>query len=138
MGNTQTRMARRSLASRKEAIQAVSSVTAQKVNQAQEQILNQFKNDKTALITSQSVAMALSVCETAKTQIQREGGSLTKADLIAIVIALNGRNTIEYLQTCTIQELNTIIRGIIYDPSRYMKFDNSPTGKSVLTLRNES
>jgi predicted homoserine dehydrogenase-like protein len=136
MGNTQARMSRRSPSTRKETIKAVANVTAQKVNKAQEQILTQFKNDKTALITPSSVAMALSVCETAKTQIQREGAVLTKADLIAIIVALNGSNDIAALQSLTIGELNTMIRGIVYDPSRYMKIGGNSTSSNVLSLTN--
>ena len=85
--------------------------------------------------------MALSVCETAKTQIQREGAVLTKADLIAIIVALSSNSNscdLEALQGLTIPELNTLIRGRIYDPERYMKLSNGPTSAGILMIKNES
>ena len=62
--------------------------------------------------------------EIAKKQLDRDGKVLIKADLIAILILLNPELSanVEILQkSSTIEDLNIMIRTIIYDPSTYQR-----------------
>jgi len=70
----------------------------------------------------------IKVTETAKKQLGRVGDALTKSDLIAVLIALQPslNSDIVHLESMTISDLNSMIRSIIYDPSRVL-------GKSVAT-----
>lgn len=65
--------------------------------------------------------------ETAKEQLKKGGSPLTKTDLIAIIIMidLNKMNNLDYLKTLTVNDLNTIIRSIIYDTNRYVNKSNN-------------
>jgi hypothetical protein len=56
-------------------------------------------------------------------QLDREGKNLIKADLIATIIALDPQKASNLfdLQNMTIQDLNVLIRSIIYDPEFIMK-----------------
>jgi hypothetical protein len=77
--------------------------------------------------------------ETTKKQLDREGTALTKADLIAIIIALDPAKfaaNIDALNENTIADLNTMIRLIIYDPSRYVNTGSSvSTGTDTLKIK---
>jgi hypothetical protein len=57
----------------------------------------------------------------AEEQIKRKGRNLTKHDLVAIIIALEPQqaNKIYELNSLKIDDLNFIIRTIIYNPDRY-------------------
>jgi hypothetical protein len=100
------------------------------VKQRQEQIDHLQKdmiesvrsNQSTAIIRPKDVVAMIKVTETAKNQLDRGGGVLTKPDLIAIIIALQPemRNDIARLESVTVSDLNSMIRSIIYDPSRVM------------------
>ena len=70
-------------------------------------------------VTTQGVVQALSVAEAAKTQLDRDGGALTKTDLIAIVMALQPGLRIDEMGNNTVKDLNAVIRTIVYDPARY-------------------
>jgi len=75
--------------------------------------------------------------QTTKKQLDREGAPLTKADLIAIIVALDPvtfAQNINQLNVNTVQDLNTMIRLIIYDPSRYM---NNVSDITPMTPMNE-
>lgn len=65
--------------------------------------------------------------ETAKEQLKKGGSPLTKTDLIAIIIMidLNKINNMDYLKTLTVNDLNTIIRSVIYDTNRYVNKSNN-------------
>ena len=56
-------------------------------------------------------------------QLDREGKNLIKADLIATIIALEPQRASNLLdiQKMSIQDLNILIRSIIYDPEFIMK-----------------
>ena len=78
--------------------------------------------------------------ETAKEQLKKGGSPLTKTDLIAIIIMidLNKMNNLDYLKTLTVNDLNTIIRSIIYDTNRYVnKSNNLLTNGSATTSTKE-
>ena len=92
----------------------------QEINHVQQQILN--SKESTALIQAKDVVAMIKVTETAKNQLDRGGGVLTKPDLIAIIVALQPTtgNDIARLESFTVSDLNSMIRSIIYDPSRVM------------------
>jgi hypothetical protein len=63
---------------------------------------------------------SLFLIDTAIQQLDRNGKTLIKADLIAIIVSLRPEyvNMIEELQTkFTVEDLNSLIRTIIYDPA---------------------
>jgi hypothetical protein len=90
----------------------------QEIDYVQKELLG--SKQSTALIQAKDVVAMIKVTETAKNQLDRGGGVLTKPDLIAIIIALQPamRNDIGRLESITVSDLNSMIRSIIYDPSR--------------------
>jgi len=90
----------------------------QEINHVQQEIMNQKQS--TALIQAKDLVAMIKVTETAKNQLDRGGGVLTKPDLIAVIVALQPtmRNDISRLESVTVSDLNSMIRSIIYDPSR--------------------
>jgi hypothetical protein len=93
----------------------------QEINHVQQQILS--SKQSTALIQAKDVVAMIKVTETAKNQLDRGGGVLTKPDLIAIIVAFQPamRNDIARLESLTVSDLNSMIRSIIYDPSRVIQ-----------------
>jgi len=86
-----------------------------------ESINNVQKDSIQTITTHEELVKTILFTETAKEQLKKGGSSLTKTDLIAIIIMidLNKMNNLEYLKTLTVNDLNTIIRSIIYDTNRY-------------------
>ena len=80
------------------------------------------KNSIQSITTHEELVKTILFTETAKEQLKKGGSSLTKTDLIAIIIMidLNKMNNLEYLKTLTVNDLNSIIRSIVYDTNRYM------------------
>jgi hypothetical protein len=76
-----------------------------------------------SIIPHSDIMALVKVTETAKKQLDRNGDALTKTDLVAIVVALQpeSRGNIKELEALRVSDLNTMIRTIIYDPSRIMK-----------------
>jgi hypothetical protein len=96
----------------------------QEINHVQQEILNSANSKQsTALIQAKDLVAMIKVTETAKHQLDRGGNVLTKSDLIAIIIALQPemRKDIARLESVTVSDLNSMIRSIIYDPSRVMQ-----------------
>lgn len=90
----------------------------QEINHVQQEFLNSMQS--TAVIKSKDLVAMIKVTETAKNQLDRGGSVLTKPDLIAIIVALQSttRNDIDRLESVNVSDLNSMIRSIIYDPSR--------------------
>jgi hypothetical protein len=86
-----------------------------------ENINNIQKDSIQSITTHEDLVKTILFTETAKEQLKKGGSSLTKTDLIAIIIMidLNKMNNLEYLKTLTVNDLNSIIRSIVYDPNRY-------------------
>ena len=86
-----------------------------------ESINNVQKDSIQSITTHEELVKTILFTETAKEQLKKGGSALTKTDLIAIIIMidLNKMNNLEYLKTLTVNDLNTIIRSIIYDTNRY-------------------
>jgi hypothetical protein len=84
-----------------------------------DRIQNQMVNDRSLVEVKDIVAM-VKVTETAKAQLDRGGGVLTKADLIAVIVCLEPsmKHQIPMLEGMRVVDLNAVIRSIIYDPKR--------------------
>jgi len=86
-------------------------------------------NDAIAVLNDINTKAAF--LQTTKKQLDREGAPLTKADLIAIIVALDpvtfSQNINQLNANNTVSDLNTMIRLIIYDPSRYMNNESDLT-----------
>lgn len=117
------------------------------IEQAQRNIVNER-----SIISASDMVTMIKVSETAKKQLDRNGDALTKADLVAIVIALqpDSKSKLRELEQLRVSDLNTMIRSIIYDPSRLMNtksqqavdeperttyFLQSPINKPIQTSR---
>lgn len=115
-------------------------LTKTKKNEISKKILDNRINDINKLekdlvkkiqdkdITEVTVIKSLfSMSNTAKNQLERGGEQFTKADLIAIIIALDSSklSLIENLQKLTNNDLHKMIRVIIYDTNRYMMATNN-------------
>lgn len=95
----------------------------EEINRVQQDMIESVRSSSsTAIISPKDLVAMIKVTETAKTQLDRGGNVLTKSDLIAVIIALQPslRSNISYLESITISDLNSMIRNIIYDPSRVM------------------
>jgi hypothetical protein len=113
--------------------------TRDKIERVEQVTINNFRNNNTDLVNMSNThfAQAIMITETAKKQLNREGGPFTKADLIAIVIGLEPSyaSNIESLNHYVIKDLNVLIRTIIYDPMRYM---NTPNENVQLDNQNQN
>lgn len=93
----------------------------EEIDRVQQDVIESVRSSSsTAIINAKDVVAVLKVTETAKTQLDRGGNALTKADLVAIIVALQPamQANIARLESLTISDLNSMIRNIIYDPSR--------------------
>lgn len=111
------------------------------IEQVQKQLLNGNGNGNMngngVLIETKDLISVIKVSEKAKTQLDRGGSALTKADLIAVLISLQpeNRNKIAQIETLTVSDINSMIRSIIYDPSRLIKYNsNNSANHSNLQL----
>lgn len=108
--------------------------TRNKIERVEQYTINNFRNNNNDVVSMSNThfAQAIMITETAKKQLNREGGPFTKADLIAIVIGLEPSyaSNIESLNHYVIKDLNVLIRTIIYDPMRYMNTPNENVQQS--------
>lgn len=83
------------------------------INQLQEKVWNESRD----VVDYKTFNRMMQFGETAKYQLSKGGATLTKADLIAICICLdpNYKKQIGLLEQYTVNDLNTMIRCIIYD-----------------------
>ena len=108
--------------------------TRNKIERVEQSTINNFRNTNNDVVSMSNTqfAQAIMITETAKKQLNREGGPFTKADLIAIVIRLDSSyaSNIDSLNHYVIKDLNVLIRTIIYDPTRYMNTPNQNVQQS--------
>jgi hypothetical protein len=93
------------------------------IEEVQIQYANSVRDEnKNSIVNVKEIANFFKATETAKTQLDRSGDSLIKADLIAIVIALQPdmKYKVDKLNDMRLSDLNVLIRSIIYDPSRIL------------------
>jgi hypothetical protein len=90
------------------------------IDQAQEHFLKKTKNH--SVIPVEHISTVVQLTETAKHQLDRGGTTLTKADLIAVILALDPQTRKNYRQLgeLTTSDLNVMIRSMIYDPKRFI------------------
>ena len=121
MGQTQStkRMTREDRQKKEFEKQKVVYQQVQKINWVQEELWNQAKSG--SIVSYQDYHKMIQIGETAKTQLIKGGATLTKSDLIAVIIRLDSSINIEKLQMATVSDLNTMIRCIIYN----IDIDNS-------------
>jgi hypothetical protein len=83
------------------------------IDRVQSQMVN-------AVVEVKDIVAMVKVTETAKAQLDRGGGVLTKADLVAVIVGLEPsmRDQIPMLEAMRVIDLNAVIRSIIYDPKR--------------------
>lgn len=93
--------------------QKVVTQQVQKIHQAQEDLWNQAKSG--SLVSYQDFHKMMQIGETAKAQLSKGGATLTKSDLIAVIIRLDPSVNMKKLQMATVSDLNTMIRCIIYN-----------------------
>ena len=101
----------------------------EQINNNQNNNTNQIISKETGHIQSQQKQSIL--VDTAIKQLDRDGQTLIKADLVAIIIRLKPDylSQVHKLQTnFTVSDLNSLIRNIIYDPS----FITNTTGQNQL------
>lgn len=96
----------------------------EEIEKLQRQVVNGSRGNE--MVPFKELTTLLQIGETAKNQLDRGGGALTKSDLVAILIALDPkfRKDIQALNQLTNSDLNSMIRSRIYDPNRI--FSSSP------------
>jgi hypothetical protein len=72
-------------------------------------------------LTISNLQQTHAILQTATTQLNRGGSPFTKADLIAIICYIQPAyiDNIDELKKNTVEDLNTIIRLVIYDPNHF-------------------
>ena len=100
----------------------------------QQQVLSQPSG---AIVEAKEMHAFLSATEKAKTQLDRSGDALVKADLVAIVLALEPGmvNRMGKLQEMRVSDLNALIRSIIYDPRRLVRREEVEPGTQRSLLK---
>lgn len=95
------------------------------INKIEKNIVEKIQNKDLTQVNL--IKSLFSVSDTAKTQLERGGEQFTKADLIAIIIALDSSkiSLIENLQKLINTDLHIMIRVMIYDTNRYMTATNN-------------
>ena len=95
------------------------------IDNLQEDMIESIKSGR--ITTREELVNSVFYTETAKEQIKKGGSSLTKVDLIAIILLIeinkndiSEKHSLESLKSLTVNDLNSIIRSIIYDPNRYV------------------
>ena len=107
---------------REKAKVAICEERKQQIDNVQKQLLETSVNSN-AIVNQKDIVNMIKITEKAKHQLDRVGSVLTKSDLVAIIIALNPelKTNISQLESLTVSDLNSMIRTIIYDPSRVVK-----------------
>ena len=130
MGSNSSKVRKGVMKSKNEVVRVGSKV---KENKAQlSHIQNELKNNRN-VNNVENVNRMLIVTEKAKVQLERDEKPLTKNDLIAILVALNAIKPLEMEsveKTNTVGELISMIRGDIYDPSRFVSASASASSRS--------
>jgi hypothetical protein len=121
MGQTDSKVKRLTQTQRKERDQIKQNTLTQRkqeIEKLQHQVMNGSQGKE--VVPFREITSMLQIGETAKNQLDRGGGALTKSDLVAVLIALEPkfRKDIHTLNQLTNSDLNSMIRSIIYDPSR--------------------
>ena len=129
MGQTGSRTKRLNRSQREEREQLKHSNLQRRkenIQKFQEQVV--FKPNDKQIISVNELSMVIQLGETAKVQLDRGGSTLTKSDLVAIVIALEPRlrKELRSLSELTNADLNAMIRSIIYDPNRIFQNTSDP------------
>ena len=128
---TNSRNRTQAIAQTKQNVQALQQQAIAQVAQVQSWGQTQTGGSQLAFKQqTEAITQAIHIAETAKRQLDREGAPLTKADLVAIVIALKPSNAqhMKTIQEHTVQDLNALIRTLVYDPKRYL-----PTAETAET-----
>jgi len=122
---------------REKAKVAICEERKQQIDNVQKQLLETSVNSN-AIVNQKDIVNMIKITEKAKHQLDRVGSVLTKSDLVAIIIALKPEmNTkISQLESLTVSDLNSMIRTIIYDPSRVVH--NAKEVKDVKEVKTES
>jgi len=95
------------------------NIEAEVAKHSNSKSLVQFDIKKSALAIQNSISQLIDI---AKHQLDRKGKNLVKADLIAIILYIRPEfsNRIDELQSSfTVEDLNLLIRSIIYDPNTF-------------------
>ena len=100
--------------------QQIEDLQQQYTNQNINLIKNSNMEESNIIIKNMNSTTA--IVEKSKQQLDRGGEKFTKSDLIAIIIALEPSYStkIDVIELYTVNDLNAIIRVIIYDPLRYV------------------
>lgn len=108
-------------------------IMSKRVKQIKEMSENYRKNQNDDDLNE----MLPNTMQVAEEQIKRKGRNLTKTDLITIIIALEPHraNKMYQLNSLKIEDLNFIIRAIIYNPQRYTTTYETPSAPPIEAVR---
>ena len=127
MGLSESKPARLTTEEREYRKQTKATIVKQRqeeIDRIQKDMIESIRSTQsTAIINPKDLVTMIKVTETAKHQLDRGGDVLTKSDLVAIIVALQPamRNDISRVESFTVSDLNSMIRSMIYDPSRVTK-----------------
>lgn len=129
MGSTSSKSSASNVNNNKAAKEAIVQKRVQQINHMRQEYQQESRQQDVAtaacsdaLVSSMiSATTQIDTFQVAETQMLRKDKPLTKADLIAIIVALEPmyNNKLSELMLLTAPNLILIIRSIIYNPDRY-------------------
>lgn len=137
--NSKVKLSKEEIKNKNELSKKIISNRLEQINDFEKNIVSKIKNN--IINEPETIKSVFSISDGAKLQLERGGNQFTKADLIAIIVALDAGkiSLMEDLQKLRISDLNSIIRSIIYDTNRYMiATNNSFMNKHIESSSNET
>lgn len=106
----------------KEVAQQVIFQRKAEIESVQQQLLENVQNQSGASNSNVNVKETIMITEHAKSQLDRGGKPFNKMDLITIILAIdpNQMTHMNRLESLRIEDLNALIRTLIYDVNRFI------------------
>lgn len=120
MGNQASRTNKGEKSRRESISHQIVNRRIEQVHQMENQMMSHARLNPN--ISNEEMKRMLKATEYAKNQLDRGGKPLTKTDLVTIILALDISkiDELDNLQSLRLEDLNTMIRCLIYDPQRFV------------------
>ncbi len=120
MGNQASRTNKDERSRRESISHQVVNKRMEQVHQVESQLMDHARSNPN--VSNEEIKRMMKATEYAKNQLDRGGKPLTKTDLVTIILALDISkiDELDNLQSLRLEDLNTMIRCLIYDPRRFV------------------
>ncbi len=135
MGNNHGRISKDEKERRKNVSEKIIIQRKEQISNVQNEVLTSFQTNPSC--SSEEAKRTIMATECAKSQLDRGGKPLNKKDLITILIALDPKNipNIDKLDSMRMEDLNALIRCIIYDTQRFIPDPQNRIENNVLPVK---